>query len=77
MAMKLLEEYAQDLTAAVAANPDKYITIGRDKEIEQLIETLSRKTKRNPLVIAQPGVGKTNLIEGLAKLMVAGKFRPS
>ncbi|MFO1567312.1 AAA family ATPase [Lactiplantibacillus plantarum] len=73
MAMKLLEEYAQDLTAAVAANPDKYITIGRDKEIEQLIETLSRKTKRNPLVIAQPGVGKTNLIEGLAKLMVAGK----
>ncbi|MDF3265856.1 ATP-dependent Clp protease ATP-binding subunit [Lactiplantibacillus plantarum] len=74
--MSLLAEYTQDLTKLVAANPDQYQTIGRDREIEQLIETLCRKNKRNPLVIAPPGVGKTNLIEGLAKRIVTQKVPP-
>lgn len=74
--MSLLTEYAQDLTKVVAANPDQYQTIGRDQEIEQLVETLCRKNKRNPLVIAPPGVGKTNLIEGLAKRIVTQQVPP-
>lgn len=74
--MSLLAEYTQDLTKAVAANPDQYQTIGRDQEIEQLVETLCRKNKRNPLVIAPPGVGKTNLIEGLAKRIVMQQVPP-
>ena len=74
--MSLLTEYTQDLTKVVAANPDQYQTIGRDQEIEQLVETLCRKNKRNPLVIAPPGVGKTNLIEGLAKRIVMQQVPP-
>ncbi|WP_349624009.1 ATP-dependent Clp protease ATP-binding subunit [Lactiplantibacillus plantarum] len=74
--MSLLAEYTQDLTKVVAANPDQYRTIGRNQEIEQLVETLCRKNKRNPLVIAPPGVGKTNLIEGLAKRIVMQQVPP-
>lgn len=74
--MSLLAEYTQDLTKVVAANPDQYQTIGRNQEIEQLVETLCRKDKRNPLVIAPPGVGKTNLIEGLAKRIVMQQVPP-
>lgn len=74
--MSLLTEYTQDLTKVVKANPDQYQTIGRDQEIEQLVETLCRKNKRNPLVIAPPGVGKTNLIEGLAKRIVTQQVPP-
>ena len=74
--MSLLTEYTQDLTKVVAANPDQYQTIGRNQEIEQLVETLCRKNKRNPLVIAPPGVGKTNLIEGLAKRIVTQQVPP-
>lgn len=74
--MSLLTEYTQDLTKVVEANPDQYQTIGRDQEIEQLVETLCRKNKRNPLVIAPPGVGKTNLIEGLAKRIVTQQVPP-
>lgn len=74
--MSLLTEYTQDLTKVVEANPDQYQTIGRDQEIEQLVETLCRKNKRNPLVIAPPGVGKTNLIEGLAKQIVTQQVPP-
>ncbi|WP_412053195.1 AAA family ATPase [Lactiplantibacillus plantarum] len=74
--MSLLATYTQDLTKVVAANPDQYQTIGRDQEIEQLVETLCRKNKRNPLLIAPPGVGKTNLIEGLAKQIVTQQVPP-
>ncbi|MCG0845079.1 ATP-dependent Clp protease ATP-binding subunit [Lactiplantibacillus plantarum] len=74
--MSLLTEYTQDLTKVFEANPDQYQTIGRDQEIEQLVETLCRKNKRNPLVIAPPGVGKTNLIEGLAKRIVTQQVPP-
>lgn len=74
--MSLLAEYTQDLTKVVAANPDQYQTIGRNQEIEQLVETLCCKNKRNPLVIAPPGVGKTNLIEGLAKRIVMQQVPP-
>lgn len=76
MSMSLLAAYTQDLTKVVAANPDQYQTIGRNQEIEQLVETLCRKNKRNPLVIAPPGVGKTNLIEGLAKRIVTQQVPP-
>lgn len=71
--MTLLSEYATDLTKQVRNHPGQYATIGRDKEIEQLIETLCRKGKRNPLVIAEPGIGKTNLIEGLAQRINKGQ----
>ncbi|KZU81072.1 ClpB protein [Lactiplantibacillus plantarum] len=74
--MSLLAAYTQDLTKVVAANPEQYQTIGRDQEIEQLVETLCRKNKRNPLVVAPPGVGKTNLIEGLAKRIVTQQVPP-
>ncbi|MEN1746342.1 ATP-dependent Clp protease ATP-binding subunit [Lactiplantibacillus plantarum] len=74
--MSLLATYTQDLTKVVAANSDQYQTIGRNQEIEQLVETLCRKNKRNPLVIAPPGVGKTNLIEGLAKRIVTQQVPP-
>lgn len=68
--MSILEEYATNLTELVNKDPQRYITIGRDRDIEKIIETLSRKNKSNPLIIAEAGVGKTNLVEGLAKCLV-------
>lgn len=45
--------------------------IGRDKEIERVIQILSRRTKNNPVLIGEPGVGKTAIVEGLAQMIVA------
>ena len=66
-----LEKYGQDLTAkAMAGKLDP--VIGRDEEIRRVIEILSRRKKNNPVLIGEPGVGKTAIAEGLARRIVAG-----
>ena len=66
-----LEKYAVDLTAA-ARSGDLDPVIGRDEEIRRVIQVLSRRTKNNPVLIGDPGVGKTAIVEGLAQRIVAG-----
>ncbi len=66
-----LEKYTRDLTAA-AANGRLDPVIGRDAEIRRTIQVLSRRTKNNPVLIGEPGVGKTAIAEGLAQRMVSG-----
>jgi ATP-dependent Clp protease ATP-binding subunit ClpB len=66
-----LEKYAQDLTEL--ARKDKLDpVIGRDDEIRRTIQILSRRTKNNPVLIGEPGVGKTAIVEGLAQRIVSG-----
>ncbi len=67
----VLEKYGQDLTALAAANKLDPV-IGRDEEIRRAIRILSRKTKNNPVLIGEPGVGKTAIAEGLAQRIVKG-----
>ncbi len=64
-----LDKYGQDLTAKAAANGTDPV-IGREKEIERVIQILSRRTKNNPCLIGEPGVGKTAIAEGLALKIV-------
>ena len=66
-----LEKYGVDLTAA-ARDGRLDPVIGRDAEIRRVIQVLSRRTKNNPVLIGEPGVGKTAVVEGLAQRMVAG-----
>lgn len=63
--IEALEKYGRDLVAAVNNNEIDPI-IGRDEEIRRVIQILSRKTKNNPILIGDPGVGKTAIVEGLA-----------
>jgi ATP-dependent Clp protease ATP-binding subunit ClpB len=66
-----LEKYGRDLTKA--ASLDKLDpVIGRDQEIRRVIQVLSRRTKNNPVLIGEPGVGKTAIVEGLAQRIVRG-----
>jgi ATP-dependent Clp protease ATP-binding subunit ClpB len=66
-----LERYGRDLT--VAANQGKLDpVIGRDDEIRRVIQVLSRRTKNNPVLIGEPGVGKTAIVEGLAQRIIRG-----
>jgi ATP-dependent Clp protease ATP-binding subunit ClpB len=66
-----LERYGVDLTkAAAAAKLDP--VIGRDEEIRRVVQVLSRRTKNNPVLIGEPGVGKTAIVEGLAQRIVRG-----
>jgi ATP-dependent Clp protease ATP-binding subunit ClpB len=66
-----LEKYGRDLVAAArSGNLDP--VIGRDAEIRRVIQILSRKTKNNPVLIGEPGVGKTAIVEGLAQRIVRG-----
>jgi len=66
-----LDQFGHDLT--VQARKDKLDpVVGREKEIERVIQILSRRTKNNPILIGEPGVGKTAIIEGLAQRIVAG-----
>ncbi len=68
---RALAKFGRDLTAAArAAKLDP--VIGRDEEIRRTIEILSRRTKNNPVLIGEPGVGKTAIVEGLARRIVAG-----
>ncbi|MGI6361499.1 MAG: ATP-dependent Clp protease ATP-binding subunit [Bacillota bacterium] len=67
-----LDEYGRDLTAmAKEAKLDP--VIGREKEIQRVIQILSRRTKNNPVLIGEPGVGKTAIVEGLAQMVDEGK----
>ena len=66
-----LKRYARDLTAAAAEGKIDPV-IGRDEEIRRTIQVLSRRTKNNPVLIGEPGVGKTAIAEGLAQRIVKG-----
>ncbi len=68
---KSLEKFGRDLTDA-ARHGKLDPVIGRDEEIRRTIEILSRRTKNNPVLIGEPGVGKTAIVEGLARRIVAG-----
>jgi ATP-dependent Clp protease ATP-binding subunit ClpB len=66
-----LEKYGRDLTA-LAESGKLDPVVGRDEEIRRVIQVLSRRTKNNPVLIGEPGVGKTAIVEGLAQRIVAG-----
>jgi ATP-dependent Clp protease ATP-binding subunit ClpB len=66
-----LEKYGRDLTA-LAESGKLDPVVGRDEEIRRVIQVLSRRTKNNPVLIGDPGVGKTAIVEGLAQRIVAG-----
>lgn len=66
-----LAKYGRDLTAQAKAGKLDPV-IGRDDEIRRVVEILSRRTKNNPVLIGEPGVGKTAIVEGLARRIVAG-----
>ncbi len=66
-----LEKYGRDLTRLAAQNKLDPV-IGRDMEIRRCIQVLSRRTKNNPVLIGEPGVGKTAIVEGLARRIVSG-----
>ena len=64
-----LDSLARDLTA-IAREGNLDPVIGRSKEIERVIQVLSRRTKNNPVLIGEPGVGKTAIAEGLAQQII-------
>src|SRR5258708_35667499 len=67
-----LAKYARDLTEE-AKNGKLDPVIGRDDEIRRTIQVLARRTKNNPVLIGEPGVGKTAVVEGLAQRLAAGE----
>ena len=69
--LKALEKYSTDLTA-LARKGKLDPVIGRDDEIRRIVQVLNRRTKNNPVLIGEPGVGKTAIIEGLAQRIVRG-----
>ncbi|MBC7255021.1 MAG: AAA family ATPase, partial [Chloroflexi bacterium] len=71
MSLKTLEKYSRDLTK-LAREGKLDPVIGRDREIMRVLQVLSRRTKNNPVLIGEAGVGKTAIVEGLAQKIVAG-----
>ncbi len=69
----VLEKYSRDLTKA-AQDGELDPVIGRSTEIERIMQIMSRRTKNNPVLIGEPGVGKSAVVEGLAQMIVAGKI---
>jgi ATP-dependent Clp protease ATP-binding subunit ClpB len=74
--IKILERFGRDLTAAAAAG-ELMPVIGRDEEIRRLVQTLLRKSKNNPVLVGDPGTGKTAVAEGLALRIAAGDIPAS
>ena len=70
-AYKALEKYSSDLTKAAKMGKLDPV-IGRDEEVRRIIQVLNRKTKNNPVLIGEPGVGKTAIVEGLAQRIIRG-----
>src|SRR5436309_12742411 len=68
---KALEKYGRDLTA-LARHGKIDTVVGRDNEIRRIMQVLSRRTKNNPVLIGDPGVGKTAIVEGLARRIISG-----
>jgi ATP-dependent Clp protease ATP-binding subunit ClpC len=68
-----LDEFGRDLTA-LAQKKELDPVIGREKEIERVIQILSRRKKNNPVLIGEPGVGKTAIVEGLAQNIISGNI---
>ena len=66
-----LEKYGKDLTD-LARKGKLDPVIGRDEEIRRVVQVLSRRTKNNPVLIGEPGVGKTAIVEGLARRIIHG-----
>ncbi len=69
--LPFLSEYSRDLTALATQNGFDPL-IGREREVERIIQILSRRTKNNPILLGEPGVGKTAIVEGLAQRIVEG-----
>ena len=67
----MLAEFSRDLTQLAAENSLDPL-VGRENELERLIQILCRRTKNNPVLIGEPGVGKTAIVEGLAQKIVDG-----
>ena len=66
----VLDQFSRDLTqSALDGHLDP--VIGRDKEIERVVQILSRRTKNNPVLVGDPGVGKTAIVEGLAQRIIS------
>jgi ATP-dependent Clp protease ATP-binding subunit ClpC len=72
MELPILSEYGRDLTLLAAQGTFDPL-IGRDDEVDRIIQILSRRTKNNPILLGEPGVGKTAIVEGLAQRMVDGR----
>jgi ATP-dependent Clp protease ATP-binding subunit ClpC len=70
--LPFLSEYGRDLTA-LAAEQSFDPLIGRDDEVDRIIQILSRRTKNNPILLGEPGVGKTAIVEGLAQRIIEGR----
>ena len=71
---QIMEKFGQDLTQR-AKDGKLDPVIGRDEEIRRVVEILSRRKKNNPVLIGEPGVGKTAIVEGLARRIIAGMCR--
>ena len=70
-ATETLDKFSRDMTALAKKNKFDHI-VGRDKEIERIVQILSRRTKNNPCLVGDPGVGKTAIVEGLAQKIAEG-----